>query len=254
MVAATFLAFGCIQVASSALLLHRGPYGFGLAVYHALDRIAPADFVEDMLAHDALAHGDTDLAQHYAVRMSPGERRDDLLADVALARGQDVLAYEYFYVADDAAAVRRFVVAKTVHDIPGAIETEAQFRAKLIAEATHPDAVAESYEFSGNLEASLNHEREAMNDYEAAIALAPLNQSYLLSAANQSLSDHKYADARAYYQRTLRIDPASADALAGLGVLAVRAGRREEAQRYYSQSRRIDPNAGMVIELARELK
>ncbi|MGA9946011.1 MAG: hypothetical protein WBP75_13340, partial [Candidatus Cybelea sp.] len=58
-VVALLIAFGAIQLASDSLaagaavrgtLPTRVPAGFGLTVYHALDRIAPAPYVEATLA------------------------------------------------------------------------------------------------------------------------------------------------------------------------------------------------------------
>jgi tetratricopeptide (TPR) repeat protein len=248
------VAFGCIQAASNALVMHRGSPSFGLAVYRALDRIAPADYVEDVLGANALERGDADAAQHYAVRMQAGPRRDDLLAQIALARGQTVLAAEYFYVADDVAAIERIADGMTLHDIPGAIDLLQRFRAKLEADGTHPDAVAQLCQETGKWQAALGRDGDAMASYERALALAPLNELYLLSAANQSLVAHRYADARGYYERTLRLNAASADALAGMGVLALRAGRRDDALRYRDRALAIDPKAGMLRELERELR
>jgi tetratricopeptide (TPR) repeat protein len=186
--------------------------------------------------------------------MAAGARRDDLLGLIALARGEGMTAYEDFYLADDLAGVQQFVNARAQHDLPGAIALEERFREKLIADGTHPDAVADSYEISGNMQALLHADGDAASSYRHAADLAPLNQGYLLTLANLLLVDGRNAEARVYYARTLQVNPASANALAGMGVLALRAGDRPGALRYLSQARAADPRAGMIGYLERALR
>ena len=114
--AALLLGLAAVQFASDAL--HRNaaapgtlpraiPENAALAVYRALDRIAPAPYVEETLARHALDEGNADAAERYATRLPASPVRDELLARVALVRGQKRLALEYFLAAPDAVAMHR---------------------------------------------------------------------------------------------------------------------------------------------------
>ena len=148
--------------ASPHALVARVPLAFGLDVYRAIDKVAPAEYVSDGLATMALAQGDLDAAQRYAVQMPAGERRDDLLAQIAAASGDAVLAREYYFVATDVTAMQAAIATLARTDIFGALATEAQFRDWLIALGTHPDAVAESYAISANYESWLHRYRDGL--------------------------------------------------------------------------------------------
>ena len=108
-------AFGAIQLASDAYaapaaapasLPAHVPVAFGVAVYRALDRVAPAPYVESTLAAYALSQGRSGDAPRYALRLPPSPARDALLARVAAARGDGELALEYFLAAPDVDAVQ----------------------------------------------------------------------------------------------------------------------------------------------------
>jgi tetratricopeptide (TPR) repeat protein len=96
--------------------------------------------------------------------------------------------------------------------------------------------------------------RRAMRDFEAAVALAPLSERYAIAAANQADLLGERTRATALFQRGVDIDPASADAIAGLGVMAQQGGDRQGAFAYLDRARAIDPNALMVRALERALR
>ena len=261
-IACALAAAACVQFASDALyaqadpqsLAAHVPIGFGLAVYGALDRIAPADYVEDGLARAALARGDLDAAQHYAVRMPAGGRRNDMLAAIATARGQTQLALEYDYVANDTDALQNDIAKLARTDVTAASALEARVRARLIALGTHPDAVAESYYTSGWLADWRRRPREAYADYRSALAIAPLNMKYVLSAANEAVALGDDDAARQLFHRGLDVNPVSGDATSGLGIVALRAGDRGKALAYLARARAIDPHAPMILELEKALR
>ena len=261
-IACALAAAACVQFASDALyaqadpqsLAARVPIGFGLAVYGALDRIAPADYVEDGLARAALARGDLDAAQHYAVRMPAGGRRADMLASIAEARGQTQLALEYDLVANDTDALQNEIAKLARTDVNAAAALEARVRTRLIALGTHPDAVAESYYTSGWLADWRQKPREGYTDYRAALAIAPLNMKYLLSAANEAVALGNNDEARRLFLRGLDVNPASGDATSGLGIVALRTGDRAKARAYLARARAIDPQAPMILELEKLLR
>lgn len=254
--------FAAIQLASDAFyapagpqsLAARAPIGFGLAVYRILDRVAPAAYVEDTLASYALRAGDLDSAQHHAVRMPAGPRRDDLLGQIASARGQTMLAMEYYFVAADVDRMETVAMDLARVDAPGALNLERRFRERLIALQTHPGAVAESYYVTGNLSNWLGKRDDSRRDFEAALAIAPLDMKYVLSAANENYVMGDYGAARRWFAYGLTINPASADMLGGLGLVAVRTGNRALARSYAARARAIDPHSLMLAALDRALR
>jgi len=274
-IGALLLAFGAIQAASDALnadaaapgtLPRRVPAAFGLTVYRALDRIAPAPYVETTLARSALERGDVDDAERYAVRLPGSPVRDELLARIAAARGFHALAAEYYLAAPDPAAVAAIADALAQRDPAAGYALMSELRARLMRSATHPDAVAETDWAMGRL-ANRQAWRQipgsaiqnawlvrASRDFDRAVALAPLSQRYAVEAANQAdlLGDRPRA--RDLFAHALAIDPSSADAVAGLGVVAWQEGDRAGAAALLERSRAIDPASPMVRALERDLK
>jgi Tfp pilus assembly protein PilF len=219
-----------------------------------IDALAPADYVNDALAGAALMQGDGAAAQAYARRMPPGPRRDDLLAQAAQLQGQDVLAREYYFAAADVAAMQHAVAVLAATDIYGALLLETRFRERLIAMGTHPDAVAESYYNSANYEVWLRHFMTGYTLDERALALAPMNMGYLLSAANDAYLGGDLADAKRLFERGVAIAPGEGDSYAGLGLIALREGHRDRAQAYLERARAVDPTAAMIPTLEAALR
>jgi hypothetical protein len=273
-IAALFVALAIVQLASYALdaraavpgsLPSRVPLGFGLAVYHALDRVAPAPFVESTLAAQALAAGDFDGAQRYALRLPSSPTRDELLAQTARARGDATLALEYDLAAPDVDAVSQAAFALAASDPEAAYQLELHLKDRLALLTTHPDAVAEAYwnlgEF-GNQSAWRKVPQSpaqrawlqrARGDFESAVALAPLSEKYALSAGNQAALLSDYPRARQLFLQAAEIDPGGADAIAGLGVAAFSSGDLVQARADLARARALDPAAKMVRALERDL-
>jgi len=271
---ALVVAFGTIQLASDALdsaaaaagtLPARIPRDFGVAVYRALDRIAPAAFVESSLADAALARGDADAAQRYAVRLPRSPMRDELLARIAATQGEDALAAEYFLAAPDPAAIESRAEALARKDPAAGYALEAVLAARLERTRTHPDAVAQTRWRMGLL-ANRQAWRQVpgsagqrawlergLSDFEDAANLAPLSERYAVSAANQADLLEERTRARRRFAQAAAIDPASADAIAGLGVVAWEDGDRAAAERYLIRARSLDSNSLMVRALERDL-
>jgi hypothetical protein len=273
-IVALIAAFGAIQLASDAFasraavdgtLPTRVPASYALFVYRLLDRVAPAPYVEVTLAETALANGDADAAERYAVRLPAAPVRDELLARVAAARGESALAQEYFLAAPDPSAVQRAVEALASRDPAAAYGLEARLETLLARNGTHPDATAQADWELGRL---ANRQawreipgsapqrawlRRALRDFDAAVRLAPLSGRYLLEAANQAdlLGDRGRAEE--LFKRSIEVDPSSADAIAGLGVIAFQSGDRRTAADYLARARALDPNALMVRALERDL-
>ncbi|HZV76601.1 MAG TPA: tetratricopeptide repeat protein [Candidatus Babeliales bacterium] len=274
-VAVTLVALGIVQLASDALSRNAAAEGtipravspaLGIAVYRALDRLAPAPYVEEALAAQALDRGDADAAQRYAVRLPASPMRDELLARVALLRGRPLLAQEYFLAAPDPDAINSQAQALAFRDPAAAYALEGLLRTRLAHDRTHPDAVAQA-----DWEMGLFANRQAwrqipgsalqrawlqrgFRDFDAAVALAPFSERYLVAAANQADLAGDRRRAQQLFGRAAEIDPLSADAIAGLGVVAWESGDRAGAQRYLARARAIDQGSLMVRALERDLR
>jgi hypothetical protein len=273
-IAGLFVALAIVQFASYALdaraavpgsLPSRVPLGFGLAVYHALDRVAPAPFVESTLAAQALSAGDFDAAQRYALRLPSSPTRDELLAQTARARGDTTLALEYDLAAPDVDAVSQAAFALVASDPEAAYQLELHLKDRLMLLTTHPDAVAEAYWNLGDF-ANQSAWRKvpaspaqrawlarARSNFESAVELAPLSEKYALSAGNQAALLGDYPRARQLFMQAAEIDPGGADAIAGLGVAAFSAGDVVQARADLARARAIDPSSKMVRALQRDL-
>jgi hypothetical protein len=268
------VALAMVQFASYALdaraavpgsVPARVPLGFGLAVYRALDRVAPAPFVESTLAAHALSTGNFDAAERYALRLPSSPTRDELLAQTARARGDAMLALEYDLAAPDVDAVTQAAFALVATDPQAAYELELHLKDRLALLTTHPDAVAEAY---WNLGEFANHSawkevsgspaqrawlHRARENFESAVALAPLSEKYALSAGNQAALLLDYPRARQLFAQAAEIDPGGADAVAGLGIAAFSSGDVEQARADLARARALDPTAKMVRALERDL-
>jgi len=273
--AGVLVALAGVQLASDALnsgasapatLPRLIPSSFGVAVYRLLDRIAPAAYVEATLAQQALARGDADAAQRYAVRLPASPVRDGLLARAALLRGQETLAAEYFLAAPDPAAVDAAAQRLASEDPAAGYALETVLRDRLVRSGTHPDAVAEASWKMGRLAnrqawrqipgSAAQHRwlARADGDFEAAVRLAPLSERYAVEAANQADLLGNRVRAQQLFAHAGEINPGSADAIAGLGVVAWQNGDRHAAAAYLQRARAIDPSALMVRALERDLR
>ena len=271
-IALAIVGLGIIQVASDGLAKsvavpgslpsHASP-AFGLRVYEWLDGVAPAPYVEASLARAALERGDISAAQHYAIRLPASPARNELLAQVARAQGQRLLAYEYFFAAPDVDEVQAEIFALSATDPVRAYDNEVGFRNRLIALTTHPDAVADAYWLAGKIAVRVVWtqryprafwQQRALDNFETAVQLAPLNTKYILAAANQALVMYHLAEASRLYHRGVDVDPGNANAIAGVGIVTLRRGDRADALRYERRAQAIDPSSGLLHELERELR
>lgn len=240
---------------SPASIPARIPSEFGRNVYVAIERIFPASWVESMLVRSALSDKNLLDAQTHLARMEPSVTRSELAARIALEQGDHSAAMNHFLDAVDLDAVQAEVdhLSEAGH-LDRAYALENAVRVRLRSNATHPDAVAESYWRSGVLASKLGQLQAGLADYRDALALAPFSEKYLLAAGTQSINLQQYKNAGDYFERSMSVDPASADAYAGMGVVALRQGNRASAESYERRSRSLDPNSEMLAALDRDLK
>ncbi len=205
------------------------PRSIGTTIYGALERIAPAPYVEEMLARNALSTNDLAGAEGYAIRLPASASRNELLAQIAERRGDAQLALEYYLVAPDVAAVERYVTGLARSDPAGAYALEKNLLNRLQSLTTHPDAVADAYWTLGRLATrhgylspSVRSEawKQSLVDYRQAIALAPLSEKYWLALGNQDVLMEDWQGARAAFASALDVNPKSVDAATGLALAA----------------------------------
>jgi tetratricopeptide (TPR) repeat protein len=258
-------SFACVQAASDAFAATAAapysparlvPLRFAVATYSLLARIAPAPYVAATLAAYALDRGDARAAHRYAVALPPSPVRDDLLGRAAAAGGDQALAFEYFLAAPDVDAVERYVERVAAHDPAAAYALERTLAQRLASTATHPDAVAEAQWAWREIPASPAQGvwlRRAMTAFARAVDAAPLSDRYAIAAANQAVLLGDVDRAHVLFAQAARSNPGSADAIAGLGVVAYERGDVRTAAEQLRSARRFDPNALMVRALARYL-
>jgi hypothetical protein len=256
----------CARAAAPHTLPRRLPASFGERVYAVLDRLAPAPYVESSLAQLALERGDGQTAQHYALRLPASTNRDELLSRIAAAMGSPQLALEYALAAFDADTVAARATRLGVADPRAAYELEALLARRLLTRTTHPDAVAQA-RWQMGIFANETAWRKvpgsapqrvwlqtAFADFNAAARLAPLSERYAIAAANQADLLGERLRAEQLFRQAAAIDPGSADAVAGLGVLAVENGDRAAARAYLARARALDARSLMVRALERDLQ
>lgn len=263
---------GFVQIGSDALFASAAVPGslparlspaLGRRIYDLIDRVAPAPYVEAMLARAALNRGDLSAAAKHARALPASAQRSDLLGLIARAKGQERSAQRYFLEADDIFAIDADVNRLARRDPVAAYRLEMRFKTRLSQLRTHPDAVAEAYWRLGELAtqraaiagpARSHWMHVGMRDYRQAIALAPLAEKYLLAAGAQAINMRRWADAQRYYRRAASVDPASADAYAGMGLAALHSGDRRAALRYAARSRSFNPHARILHTLETQLR
>ena len=227
--------------------------------------VAAAPYVEATLARRALQRGDLGAAQHYALRLPASPSRDALLGDVASANGARTSRAG---VLDRCGRFRRYRRGRATTRgarsgrrvrsganlracARGACDASRCTRAGPLADGPlrEPNRVSRD---TGS-PAQRRWLRRALGDFEAAAELAPLSERYAIAAANQAdlLAERDVAER--LFRHAVEIDPGSADALAGLGVVALERGDVATARSYLVRARADDPASPMVRALEREL-
>jgi tetratricopeptide (TPR) repeat protein len=231
------------------------PPGFGTRIYATLERVAPLPFVEAMLTEDALRRGDLAAAAMHAARMPTGTRRNEDEARIALARGRHDEAIRRFLEAGDDAALQADVLElMRTGRAREAYALEDRVRQRLAASKTRPNAVADSWWRLGRLAARVHDVQEADRDYARARALAPLNTKYLIESGMLALQQHHADAARTLFARAAEIDPASADAVAGMGLASFDRGDRTEAARLAERATHLSAHAPLALRLQQRLR
>ncbi|MHB8178236.1 MAG: tetratricopeptide repeat protein [Vulcanimicrobiaceae bacterium] len=268
------VALGVVQLGSDALYHDaavpwsfpaRVPISVGVAIDRTIARVAPAPYVETSLARTALQQGDLRSARRYADALPDSPIRNELLARIARAAGHPQRALRYDLAAPDIDAVRAIVRASAAHHPQAAARVERRLLRRLRTLGTHPNAVGEAYWELGRLDTQRSWyapsqtairrlRARAVLRYHSAVTLAPYSEKYLLALAFGQFHLGDLPAARVTFMRDLGVDPASADAYAGLGMVALAQGDRVAAVRYLQQARTRAPRAPAVLSLERKLQ
>lgn len=229
-----------------------------------LARFTDNHYAYEDLTRAALMRSNLAQAQREAVHLPAGPIRNALLEQIAARRGDLLLAQEYALVAPDLPAIARFARQAFAID-PLASFVYARLGVKRLEQLrTHPDALAQGYWSLGLLADRMARrvskpsksewESRSLREYRRAARLAPLSQTYMLSAGTQALKMRRLNVAQSYYAAAARANSSSVDAIAGLGVVAFRKGNRALALQYLEQARRIDSRAPFVKTLEQLLR
>jgi tetratricopeptide (TPR) repeat protein len=180
--------------------------------------------------------------------------------------GSRQLAFEYALAAFDADAVAAEAQRRAVDDPHAAYELEGLLARRLSERTTHPDALAQAHWQMGlfanetawrEVPGSARQRawlRRALAEFETAVRLAPLSERYAIADANQADLLGERARAAQLFRQAVALDPSSADAVAGLGVIAFENGDRFAARDYLARARALDAHSLMVRALERDLR
>jgi O-antigen ligase len=211
------LLCGVFQLASSAVFSRAAaPFSFpahvppqlGIRIYDGLTRVVPLPLLDVILTDEALSRRDMRAAEQYAARIPAGTLASETQARVALAQGDDAKAFRLYLDAGDDEALQTLVDFLRVLRGPRvAHELESRVRDRLAAAGTRPNALADSWWRLGDFASRLGDLGEAADDYDHAIALAPLNTKYLIDAGRLALRRRDWSTAVARFTRATEIDP-----------------------------------------------
>lgn len=214
---------GLLQRAAAAPALPRAvPHGVAVAVVNAMP--LPA-FVREIGAGIAIDDGRIADAQRTIEGLPRGSARDDLQGRVLQAQGERRAAVAHYVAAGDFARVSAAVDAMVAAgDVTAALETQRDLVARL-QRLSDLEALAHSQWRLAQIEAIAGEHEKALADYQAALQLVPLSETYLLGAANEALGLGRFDLAARYFERVVAIDPGSRDGQAGVAKVKERMRR-----------------------------
>ena len=209
-----FVSDGLLQRAAASPALPRAvPHGLSAGV---VDAIPLPPFAREISAGIAIQDGRIPDAQRAIAALPPGPSRDDLQGRVLEAQGDRRAAVVRYVAAGDFARVRSAVDAMVdAGDIAPALETQRDLVARL-RRLSDLEALAHSEWRLAQIEAIGGEHEKALADYQAALQLVPLSETYLLGAALEAFKLGRYDLAARYYERVVAMDPGSRDGKAGV--------------------------------------
>lgn len=239
------------------------PAAAGAAVYRALAALPFAPpYVRAGAAEGEIADGRLAAATALVAGLPPGPDRDDLEGALLEARGDRGAAIARYVAAGDRVRVAEAVDRiDRAGDLPLALATQLQLVARLRA-LGEDDELATAYWRLGQLDAEAGYRdpaaraaawRRALGDYEDALTLEPLSETYLLGAGNQAFLNGALDAADGYFAQLLAVDPASADGHVGAGRVAAERGDLAAARRELARARSLGADGSDLQALEREI-
>ncbi len=215
--------YGDLARAPSVPSLLSPAFGFSLAVALGVAR-APA-VVQTAYARALLHRGERSAAAATVVRLPLNAASAELRGQLAEVNGHPAQALRDYATAGDDERAQRLIDARAdARDFEAAARLEASLvdalagggqatvRARALwrlGQITQSQAAADPAHAG-------RRERESLDLYERALAIAPNEETYLLAAGQQALTIGDLSAAARYYTRALESVPNSADARAGL--------------------------------------
>jgi tetratricopeptide (TPR) repeat protein len=230
------------------------PRSAGIAIFAAAARLPHPLFFRRVASQAAIADGRLAQAQDLIASLPPGPDRDDLQGQLFAARGDHAHAVASYVAAGDLVRVGDAVDAlDRAGNGAAALQTQRRLVAALVAQ-NDVDSLAHAYWRLAQLESERGLDRASLSNYQAAIALEPLSETYLLGAANQSMGHGALPLARRYFARVVELDPGSADGRIGLARVALRTGDLTEAGRQAAIVRGFAPAYRDLAQLEHEIE
>lgn len=218
-----------------------------------------------VLARRALANGAFDLAAAHVARLPASRDRAELSGALAEHRGDTATAVRDFLDAGDIDGIERRADALAASGRGGeALLLQRAAIARAQQDPAQAGNLPEAYYRLALLEQQLAYQipdiaartgpqAQSLADYRTAAELAPLEERYLIAAANEEINVGDLDAALGFFERAREADPSSAEAVAGFGDVAERRGDVAAAKAYLAQGRRLNPDSPAVLRLARRL-
>jgi tetratricopeptide (TPR) repeat protein len=251
-VAALVLAalLGVVQLASTAAYGDLAARPSFPAWLHRANPALLRPFLGGSRARAAAAVHSGDLAE--AERLLAGAPDDgetaDLRGQIAQAKGDRAGAIQAYVRAGDVVRAQALIDALAPTDLLGALADQRRLVAALARYGRAEEVTGDAWLRLGVLQAQAGYAdpvhrpafwREAETSYRHALALAPNDHSYLLSAAYQALANGHTTDALRWYQRATEIVTNSRDGYAGLALASAARGDCAHAAQSYARWRTL---------------
>jgi tetratricopeptide (TPR) repeat protein len=185
--------------------------------------VAPA-FVRAIVARADIDEGSLNTAERLTASLPPGPQRADLEGDLLARDGNLRLAVSRFMDAGDTARVDAYVDNLVAAGSFEAAVTMQRLLVDRLRQLRDQGRLAQAEWRLAQIESATGDHIAAGRDYDAALRLIPLSETYLLGAANEALQFGSLHEAGEYFDSVVRLDPASLDGHIGVGRVAARQG------------------------------
>jgi tetratricopeptide (TPR) repeat protein len=192
----------------------------------------------------ALHDGDLARAATLLERLPDDKETADLRGRLAEARGQHETAIRQYVKAGDVVRAEALIDALAQHDPAAALVKQRRLVAGLPNNASADDVSGDAWMRLGQLQATAGYRDpahraalwdDAQRSYEHALALAPNDETYLLNAANQALTNGDTTNALRWFLRADEVQPESPDVYNGLALTEAARGHCASARAWLAR-------------------